>query len=401
VSLPGDPNSPTRANAEVLLWQGRVRIALALVVGGVAFALQQSGILRDTGVWLFGIIAGYMVLVASMAWWVRRAGSAGNTAVAATIAADLVFIFASTIASSTPAYYERILILSFFVLHLTESYFGGGHASFALSAVIAGYLGLIGVAINGGASLSWPEQLWSVGLFAVGGVVFILHYGNFRRRLERIVELFDSAEHGDFTKAYDEGADRTPDSITAVGRAYNRVRIRLASLVLTDPLTGCLNRRGLNQAIAREIARSGRAGSDLSLLAIDLDHFKRINDNYGHVAGDIVLRELGALLVHTARAGDMVARIGGEEFSVLLPDTDPSGAYRAAVRVCDAVRTHIFVVGGKRVACTISVGVVSSSAIGNDSTGGTMIERADEALYAAKAAGRDRANVWSGELVVV
>ncbi len=86
MSLPGDPNSPTRANAEVLLWQGRVRIALALVVGGVAFVLQQSGILRDTGLWLFGIIAGYMVLVASMAWWVRRAGAAGNYSVAATIA---------------------------------------------------------------------------------------------------------------------------------------------------------------------------------------------------------------------------------------------------------------------------------------------------------------------------
>jgi PleD family two-component response regulator len=69
--------------------------------------------------------------------------------------------------------------------------------------------------------------------------------------------------------------------------------------------------------------------------------------------------------------------------------------------VCDAVRTHIFLVGGKRVQCTISVGVVSSSAIGNDTSGGMMIERADEALYAAKKSGRDRANVWSGELVVV
>src|SRR5262249_6136679 len=136
------------------------------------------------------------------------------------------------------------------------------------------------------------------------------------------VALFESAQEGDFADAYNADADTSPDAITRVGRAYNEVRLQLASMVLTDPLTGCLNRRGLDQAIAREIARSGRSGSELSVLAIDLDHFKAINDTYGHVAGDIVLREFGALLAHAARAGDIVARAGGEEFLALLPDTD-------------------------------------------------------------------------------
>ena len=172
-------------------------------------------------------------------------------------------------------------------------------------------------------------------------------------------------------------------------------------MVLTDPLTGCLNRRGVDQALAREIARSGRSGSELSLLAIDLDHFKAINDTHGHVAGDIVLREFGALLVHTARAGDIVARAGGEEFLALLPDTDLGGAHRAALRLCDSVRTHPFLVNGKRMHLTISIGVASTSAIGNDSTGRTMIERADEALYDAKRSGRDGAKVWNGELAIV
>jgi diguanylate cyclase (GGDEF)-like protein len=401
VPHPRDSHSSTHANAEVLLWQGRVRIALALVAGGMAFLLQQMGVLHDSGLWLFFAIALYMLVVGSLGWRAHRAGSAGDGMVLATIAADLLFIFSSTVFSSTPAYYERILILSFFVLHLTESYFGRKYATVALVAVVGGYAALVGLSIARGAALSWPEELWSMGLFTVAAGVFILHYGSHHQRLERIVELFHSAEVGDFTKSYDVDADRSPDAITRVGRAYNRVRIQLASMVLTDPLTGCLNRRGLGQALSREIARSTRAGSEMSLLAVDLDHFKSVNDNYGHVAGDVVLRELGALLVHTARAGDMVARVGGEEFSILLPDTDPAGAYRAGVRVCDAVRTHLFVVAGKRIHCTISVGVVSTSAIGNDGSGATMIARADEALYAAKNAGRDRVSVWSGELVVV
>ena len=401
MSPPKDSLGPARANAEVLLWQGRIRLALALVAGGFAIILQQIGFLRSSGPWLFVAIAGYMSVIGLLGWRIRSAGEAGGAVVGMTIAADLVFVFASTVASSTPAHYERILILSFFVLHLTEFYFGRTQAAIALGAVVTGYLTLVNFAIARGAPLSWAEQLWSVGLFAMAATVFIVQYGDFRRRLDVIVNLFHDAEEGDFTKAYDADADRSPDAITRVGRAYNRMRLQLASMVHTDSLTGCLNRRGLNQAIVREIARSSRAGGELSLLAIDLDHFKSINDNHGHVAGDIVLRELGALLVHTARSCDLVGRTGGEEFTILLPETDATGAYRAGLRFCDAVRTHVFIVGGKRMHCTVSVGVVSSSAISNDVTGASMVLRADEALYAAKNAGRDRVSVWTGELVVV
>jgi diguanylate cyclase len=169
-------------------------------------------------------------------------------------------------------------------------------------------------------------------------------------------------------------------------------------MVLTDPLTGCLNRRGLDQALAREIARASRSGSNLSLLALDLDHFKEINDTYGHIAGDVVLRQVGALLAQTARAGDMVARTGGEEFTVLLPDTDADGAYQSAMRICETVRTHAFMVNGKRLHLTISVGVVSSTAVGGDAVGTNLKEHADEALYTAKRAGRDRVSVWDENL---
>lgn len=396
-----DPHTTARINAEVLLWQGRIRIAVAVVAGGAAFVLQQVGVLHGSAAWLLGVIAGYIAIVGLIGVQIHRTGSAGNILVASTVLSDLLFIFCSTIVSSSEYHYDRILILSFFVLHLTESYFGRRHAILALLAVVSGYVSMVATLTHRGSVLSWSEELWSVGLFTIAAVVFITQYGGFQRRLELITELFESAEEGDFTKAYDANADKTPDAITRVGRAYNRVRLQLASMVLTDPLTGCLNRRGLDQALAREIARSTRAGSELSLLALDLDHFKNINDSFGHIAGDVVLREFGALLVQTARAGDMVARTGGEEFSILLPDTDPSGAYRAGVRLCDAVRVHPFMVNGKRVHVTISVGVVSTNGNAPDAVGTNMKERADEALYAAKRGGRDRVRVWNDELAAL
>jgi diguanylate cyclase (GGDEF)-like protein len=396
-----DPQAVPRANAEVLLWQGRIRIAIAVVTGGAAFVLQQAGVLGGSGIWLIGVIAGYMTAVALSGWHIRRVSVAGNVLVAATVLADLLFIFALTICSSQPGHYDRILILSFFVLHLTESYFGRRHAARALFAVIAGYIGITALAVRSGYGITWSEPLWSLALFSIAGAAFIAQYGNVQRRLQHIVTLFESAEEGDFAKAYDLNADKTPDAITRVGRAYNRVRLQLASMVLTDPLTGCLNRRGLDQALAREIARSARAGSEFSVLALDLDHFKNINDSCGHIAGDVVLRDFGALLVQTARAGDMVARTGGEEFSILLPDTDPSGAYRAGVRLCESVRLHPFMANGKRLHVTISVGVVSSGGSGADTAAINLKERADEALYAAKRGGRDRVRVWNEELATI
>jgi diguanylate cyclase (GGDEF)-like protein len=396
-----DPQAVPRANAEVLLWQGRIRIAIAVVTGGAAFVLQQAGVLGGSGIWLIGVIAGYMTAVALSGWHIRRVSVAGNVLVAATVLADLLFIFALTICSSQPGHYDRILILSFFVLHLTESYFGRRHAARALFAVIAGYIGITALAVRSDYGITWSEPLWSLALFSIAGAAFIAQYGNVQRRLQHIVTLFESAEEGDFAKAYDLNADKTPDAITRVGRAYNRVRLQLASMVLTDPLTGCLNRRGLDQALAREIARSARAGSEFSVLALDLDHFKNINDSCGHIAGDVVLRDFGALLVQTARAGDMVARTGGEEFSILLPDTDPSGAYRAGVRLCESVRLHPFMANGKRLHVTISVGVVSSGGSGADTAAINLKERADEALYAAKRGGRDRVRVWNEELATI
>ena len=389
-----------RTNARVLRWQARWRSAVATILGGVELLLQFGGALHGSKLWLAGSVVAYIAVIQLLAWRIRRRESAGNWIIGATVLADLSFIFVSTIACSPVTSYDRILVLSFFELHLTESYFGRTHATAALLAVIAGYLALAWRATTQGVAVMGAEELWSVALFATAALMFIGQYGSFQRRLEHVVELFEWAEDGDFTRVYDVREEKHPGAITRVGRAYNRVRVQLASMVLIDPLTSCLNRRGLDQTLAREMARAGRARSTVSLLALDLDHFKNVNDNYGHIAGDSVLREFGELLKKTARAGDMVARTGGEEFTILLPDTDPEGALHTATRICDTVRSHQFMVNGKRLYLTISVGLVSMATVGSDAASANLKERADEALYAAKRSGRDRVRVWDDKIAL-
>src|SRR5678815_2575658 len=176
--------------------------------------------------------AGYIVAVRVLVMVVRRTRQAGDMVIGATMFSDLAFVFATTIASSPDGHYYRILILSVFVLHAAEAFFGRRHAVIGLTAVIGGYL----------------------------------------------------------------------------------------------------------------------------------------------------------------------AMTGGEEFTVILPDTDADGAYHSGMRICETVRTHAFMVNGKRLHLTISVGIVSSTAIGGDAVGTNLKEHADEALYTAKRAGRDRVSVWDESL---
>lgn len=394
------------ANAEILTWQSRIRILVAstaavavllLLASDPATALQQT--VPPVATVLLATQA-YVLLAVFAAMFARRRATADEWLVGATVFGDVAFIFALTVAVSNPQFYDRILIIAFLALHLNTFYFGRRHSSLIMAATVVGYGALVHVAITNGADLQWREELWSIGAFILAGAVLLVEQGSLRNRLATLVHLFGRAEEGDFTEAYDEDADSRPDAITRVGRAYNRVRGQLASMVLTDPLTACVNRRGFDQALAREMARTARAGTELALLAIDIDHFKSVNDTKGHIAGDAVLREVGALLLHTARAGDVVARTGGEEFSLMLPDTSASGAYQLAVRLCEAIREHRFGDDANSIHLTVSIGVASSDAhLASASLDFTEVLkiRADQALYAAKRGGRDRVRTWDAE----
>lgn len=158
----------------------------------------------------------------------------------------------------------------------------------------------------------------------------------------------------------------------------------LAELATTDSLTGLRNRRAFDHSLALELAIVERHHSPLSLLMLDVDHFKRINDRLGHDAGDQVLQMIGQVLSAGARVIDIVARVGGEEFAVLLPNTGAQGALEVAERMRLAV---VQAPPGAHGGVTISIGVVT---LQDGETASSLYARADAALYAAKEAGRNR-----------
>ena len=176
-----------------------------------------------------------------------------------------------------------------------------------------------------------------------------------------------------------------------IENAYHQEIYRLTT---TDPMTQVYNRRYFMETLAREISRSRRYELPLSLVMIDLDHFKHVNDTYGHLAGDHVLKLVGKTLKDSLRHEDILARYGGEEFSILLPATPEEGAVRVAEKVRQAVaRSPVY--SGERVApvsLTISVGV-ASLVPGPGVEPQELIRQADEALYAAKESGRNRVMV--------
>lgn len=160
-------------------------------------------------------------------------------------------------------------------------------------------------------------------------------------------------------------------------------------LALIDPLTGAFNRRTFLELAEKEIARTRRARGSLSLIMLDLDHFKQMNDRNGHLAGDEVLKGVVAITLTCLRKEDFLVRYGGEEFCILLPSVAIDRAAVMAERIREAVEQARFSFKGRALSVTISIGVTTLSMEGNENVD-TVVNRADEALYAAKKAGRNR-----------
>jgi diguanylate cyclase len=153
-----------------------------------------------------------------------------------------------------------------------------------------------------------------------------------------------------------------------------------------DTLTGAQNRRGMDMTLTREIARAKRNKTALSMAMVDIDHFKRINDKYGHDAGDAMLVHLSTVIKSVLREADVLVRYGGEEFLIVLPDSDIRGANYVVDRLRQVIQKSPMIYEGKKIEATFSGGIAQ---LKSDENGHSLIIRADKALYEAKQAGRN------------
>ena len=248
---------------------------------------------------------------------------------------------------------------------------------------------LIGVALtttsapgDGAVLYMWPV-LWTAAFFGTRGAVGIIAIVAL---VHGIVVLRLPNEATNLDRWIDVVVATTVVALVVRTLAARNERLvaRLATEARVDPLTGLLNRRGLDEHVAMEEARARRDGTPLAVAMFDLDHFKDVNDRFGHDAGDAVLSWMGMLLHEHARGSDVVARAGGEEFVVVLPRADAGDAQAFAERVRCAVRSGR---APADVELTVSAGVAGGVAPVDVAV---LVDAADQALYRAKRAGRDR-----------
>lgn len=183
----------------------------------------------------------------------------------------------------------------------------------------------------------------------------------------------------------------------ALALANLRLREKLRMQSIRDPLTGLFNRRYLEESLERELRRAARNQRTVGVIMFDLDHFKQFNDTFGHDAGDAILRELGAFLKKRSRGEDIACRYGGEEFTLVLPDTTLEATRQRAQSLREEVK-HLSVQhrGQSLGAISASIGLAVFPTHGSNME--NILRAADEALYAAKAAGRDQ--IMVGQVVV-
>ena len=223
-----------------------------------------------------------------------------------------------------------------------------------------------------------------------------------RARLAELTAHIDKVKEHERTRLARELHDDLGGNLTAIKMALARQEVQdaeqrihtleaklqhMSELVREDQLTGSLNRRGLDDVFERETARSDRRGTPLCIAMLDLDDFKRLNDTYGHLAGDAALKHLVKIVKETLRSMDVIARFGGEEFLILLPETTVEAASSTMTRLQRELTRHFFLHDNEKVLITFSAGVALR--LPNEDQA-ELVKRADRAMYQAKQTGKNR-----------
>ena len=230
--------------------------------------------------------------------------------------------------------------------------------------------------------LPWNHQWWLAHLVFAGGFLLLSH---------GVVQVFLTT--GSFSKVYTqtellEQVLKEKLQADAAMDKLQQANAQLEHLASTDSLTGAANRREFMQRAEQEIARVLRNNNNLCLLSMDLDHFKKVNDEYGHQVGDEVLKSVISVCEHVLRPGDLLGRVGGEEFAVLLPETAFDQAMIVAERLRSAIEAHQTQCNDIKVKCTVSIGLATFDP--EQDSLNALLKKADDQLYQAKNNGRNR-----------
>jgi diguanylate cyclase (GGDEF)-like protein len=213
-------------------------------------------------------------------------------------------------------------------------------------------------------------------------------YDDHQRLSGRLMVFHDISDHKNVEKKLRYANDRLQSQLIEIGTLQSKLRAQ----AIHDPLTDLFNRRYLDETLDRELARAAREGYPLCVIMLDIDHFKRMNDAYGHEAGDLVLKALARTLLASNRRGDFACRFGGEEFVVVMPNIPMDTAFRRAEELRTTLNSLNVPYDGYNLMITISMGIACYPASGEDRE--SLLRAADRAMYAAKEAGRDYIQVY-------
>lgn len=347
--------------------RGRKKLGIALATGGLLLALAGAIGLRWAGLVEFGTrqwiislvitlaVQGGLWLIADRRWDEKLRGDP-HYLYLPMIAVALLFSVYTYGAPST-----RAFILMFWLVALLFLVGRAGLVAVAILSTVmtAGYLGALAARKAEGMAIPMPEEIIAGAAF----LIICLYAGFVLERLRRRQEK-----------------SRT-------------LQVLLSDLAATDALTGLPNRRLFEESLRAELARIRRYGGRCSVAMIDVDYFKNYNDRLGHLAGDVVLREIASLIRQSLRTGDGAARFGGEEFSLVMTSTGKRGGIEVVDRLRSLVASYPFEGRERQPAgcVTISAGIATCPEDGREYE--DLIRRADEALYIAKSGGRNRVEV--------